>query len=380
MRARALPAMVAVVTALALAPPAQAGLGGLLKAMSALGKGAAKAGGAVKAGKAGLGALKGAKLLGATVAAERVFVHVADDGARVGLYLADDGAGALKVVTEAGDELAHTPASLKTYVDDLDAMADVTPEAGVDLYLDADLLPRLAELDVGPNTRLWLANIDGPSLPLRKAADGALEVAVVAEPGGAGRLWFRLGGEAVEAAVELAMRPTEGRDVVVADPDCTGAIEGARPVGDVGEAIRGARGTLVVVTDRPLDPAMETLAVAHDLDLVVLGLADICPTDSPPLPEAELCVRQAHAATTVGQLWAAGSTAAAPLVVSGVVRREDWLAVQGSGLIGLHRVATALIETSGSDDPPPWVILVSVVVGLGVLAIKFALSRKPSAV
>ncbi len=87
-----------------------------------------------KLGKLGKGAavLKGAKVLGVGVAAERVFLY-ADDIGRVGVFVADDGSGALKVVMKGGDEVAHTADSFKGLVGDLDEMAKVADDAGVDV-------------------------------------------------------------------------------------------------------------------------------------------------------------------------------------------------------------------------------------------------------
>ncbi len=123
---------------------AHAGLGSLLKAAAKVGATAGKAGAkGAKLAKGGA-ALKGASILGTTVAAERVFLHTADDVGRVGMFVAADADGALKVVMRGGDEATHSVDSLKGLVSDLDEMAKV-----------AD--------DVGDNTRLLLANTDGPS-------------------------------------------------------------------------------------------------------------------------------------------------------------------------------------------------------------------------
>lgn len=345
--------------------PADAGLGSLVRAAAKIGSSAGKAGGAaVKgAGAAAKGgaAFKGASALGAAVAAERVFAHTADDAARMGVYVAssDDG---LRVVLEGGDELSHTPASFSRFVDDLDEMARVSDDAGVDVYVDADALPHLASLELGPNTRLFLANTDGPSIPLRVAADGMAEV-------GTKRTWLRPGRvlddvalELLEAAVDLADdrldRPVR---LVVTDPDC-GPVPGALAAPAAARA-----GELVVV----LGPFAGD--VPPGVDVVVPGIDDPCPAAGGGAIDALRA--RVLAASTVEDLWTLGAVDAAPVLAE--VRLEgSRLVVRGAGLLGTHVLAA---PAEGSDDPPWWFVAGAVVLGAVFVGWKVRRARAAAA-
>lgn len=270
------------------AAPAHAGIFSLLSGAAKLGKLAGKAG---KAGKLAKGAsvLKGAGKLSALVAAERVFAHTARNANRVPVFVtkADDG---LKVVLASGDELAHTPGSLQRFTRELDEMAQLSDEAGVDLYLDASVADDLAQLPLGPNTHVYLANIDGPSLPLR-AVEGVTQAKV------GNNLWLRLGSEALERAVLLAASPPVEVEVVTSGP-C-----GVEPLEAMQQAAPGQ--TVVVlddldVTDRA---AWVAYASAHQLDLVVLGLDEVCTADT-PAPAAQQAASRVSQAPTWADVWA----------------------------------------------------------------------------
>lgn len=285
--------------ALALAAPAQAGIFTVLKGAAKLGSLAGKAGKTAKLAKLGKGAalLKGAGKVSAVVAAERVFAQAARHADAIPIYVtrADD-LGGLKVVMEGGDELAHTPGSLQRFTAELDTMADASEAARVDVYVDASAAGDVADLALGPNTRLWLANVDGPSLPMRAAADGAPEVRV------AGDLWFRLGTEALEQVVGFAPQLADAQ-VTYAGPCGHDA-----PL----DAASGA-GTLVVLDD--LDPSEHALwraeAEARGIDLVVLGLEGVCDGDR-PLAEAAATAEAARRAATLGDLWALAGSGVPP--------------------------------------------------------------------
>lgn len=289
---RRAPAAVAVVVAgLALAPPAHAGI---LSALSALSKVARVAGSAGKAAKLtklakGSAILKGAGKLTAVVAAERVFAHAARSGSRVPLYVtkADDG---LRVVMGSGDELAHTRDSLGALTRDLDTMAAGSAEAGVDVFLDASVAGELGDLAVGPHTRVWLANLDGPSLPLRAGTvPGTTEVAV------ARNTWVRFGTDVGDAALQVA----------TSVPDVTVTVSGpcgASPDEALAEADAGDTVLLLSHLDEPAWAAWRADALDRGIDLVVLGLDEVC-DGVQPSEQAHTLAEAATRAPTTGDLW-----------------------------------------------------------------------------
>jgi len=153
--------------------------------------------------------------------------HVPDDAARTALSGADDGAGGMKVLTQAGEQMTQRPEGLVGMRDELAGIAGAVLDAGVDLYLDASMLARLDCLKAGPNTALLLPNIDGPSLPLRINSAVLTEGALARSAGCLGWQWFRLGSKSVQAAIRTGSRELdqEATSVWIHDGDCVGAPE-----------------------------------------------------------------------------------------------------------------------------------------------------------
>jgi hypothetical protein len=336
-----------LIVALGLSAPAHAGLFSALKGVTKLSKMASSAGKVTKAAK-GASLLKGAGQLSAVVAAERVFAHTASSASRVPLYVtrADDG---LKVVLSSGDELVHSPASLQRFTAELDEMATIADDAGVDLFVDASVASELAGLPVGPNTRVWLANVDGPSLPLRATADGAAEVGLGHD------LWVRLGTDLAQVAVQIANAPVAA-EVTVAGP-C-----GTDPAEAIDQQLPGD--TLVVLDD--LDPsgrdAWVDYAAEHGLDLVVVGLADVCSDAALPVRAA------AERAATTADLWALAQAEGPPVLEHTGSRLQ---VQRGDVLLAVHLTALR-DEYVAPEEEDPYAPLkgfaVLCVAGLGWLA------------
>lgn len=349
---RRLPWLVLPAALLFTPPAAHAGPGAILKGLAKLGKAGAKAGKAGKLAK-GTAALKGAKTLGAVGAAEAVFRHTPTSGARVGLFVADDGAGALKVVTESGEQLSHSADELGRMVDDLDQMAKVTPEAGVDLFVDPDALHRLGDLKLGENTRLFLANVDGRSLPIRHVASGGHEIALAVDGTGAGRFWLRLTTEAAEVALRLAMAPDDQARLVVADGECAPMAGVDEVASDPSALLHDADATVVLLTETEPSAVLMADAQRVGVDLVAIHL-DVCVDASEPVPQAMAAIGRKQAAQTVADHWALAANAEQPTQVTEVHERGDWLDVVGPGFRATHRISAALPD---DDEPPLWLTL-----------------------
>jgi len=325
--------------------PAEAGIGSLLRAVSKVGGKAGTVGAkGAKLGKGGA-ALKGAGALGAVVASERVFLHVADDVGRIGVFVADDGAGALKVVMRGGDEAAHSVDSFGRLVDDLDGMGGALDGAGVDVFVDASAIGRLDSLAVGKNTRLFLANTDGASWPIRRAAGGAVDVGV------ADRIWVRVGAHVADVALDVALRvatmPLHGDEPrAVVDPDCDGSTT-------VGEAIASAEPgeTLLLVGEASDldDAALVELAMAHGVDVVLLGLAEVCPAGEPDAPQLGVVLARMAETHTLGELWAVAADDGAPLVLDQVEMASGQIVVAGAGIVSVF----AMPDTP-AEELPEW--------------------------
>lgn len=324
--------------------PAHAGISALVKLAAKLGS-VGKAGSAgaksAKLAKAGT-ALKGAAALGAVGAAERVFVHVADDGARVAMFVASGGDDALKVVGRAGDEASHTAGSLRRMVDDLDAMGDVAPDAGVDLYLDAGALDRLADLPVGANTRLFLANTDGPSWRLHRAADGAAEVAV----GPSTRL--RVAHTSLDLALRLAqhqLRPDGEAPEVAAECD-------GDPVRSELEAAAVGQVLVLLVEPGPATERALEAAAEAGVDVVIIEQPGVCAVD--PAERTGGLLARAAEAETLADLWALGATEELPRLVERVEELADHVVVSGAGFAALHAVGGEAVPEEVADEPPEY--------------------------
>ncbi len=98
-----------------------------------------------------------------------------------------------------------------------DASSTIKRRPASRLFIDESALARLDDLAVGDNTRLFLANTDGPSWPIRQAANGATEVGVAK-----GR-WLKLGAHLADVSLGLALRisslPLDGTETrAVIDP------------------------------------------------------------------------------------------------------------------------------------------------------------------
>jgi len=345
---------------------AEAGIGTLLRAAAKVGSAGAKVGKVGKLGKAGA-VLKGAKFLGVGVAAERVFLH-ADDIGRVGVFVADDGSGALKVVMKGGDEVAHSADSFKGLVGELDEMAKVADDAGVDVFIDESALARLDDLAVGDNTRLFLANTDGPSWPIRQAANGAAEVGV------AKGTWLKVGAHLADLSLDLALRlsslPLDGTETrAVVDPDCDGAVTAE-------EAVDGAEpGDLVLLVGEPAETAeLVALAEAHGVDVVLLGLADVCPPGEPSPPELTDLLTRMASTRTLGELWAVAAKDGQPLVLDTVQDLESMAVVAGDGVVSVfHQVTEDVVE---EELVPEWAKApLGALILFGFLGLKFGLGR-----
>lgn len=407
--------VVAVCLSLSLAPrPAQAWVGALIKAAAKVGSVGAKAGaragavgakagakaGAVgaKAGAAGAKAgvaLKGASVLGTTVAAERVFLSMADDVGRVGVFVADDGAGALSVVMRGGDEATHSASSLQRLIGDLDEMARVADDAGVDVFVDPSALGRLDTLAPGANTRLFLANTEGPSWPIRAGA-------VHPEIGVGSRAWLSVdpvARVALDATLKLATSPLTSPvgQVLALDADCAEAaipsVVGADRLSTAVEAAQPGE-TVLVLTDAPLphDQVVVALALTHGIDLVVLGVDDVCVPAAEHAAGAahpvEALLAQIHEARTLGELWSVGR--AEPRVLELIQGSTTQLSLVGDGLVSTHsRVdamlgeiwSTAAEDLSAAEDPsaaaagagepedvPAWFVSLVLILPVGLLA------------
>jgi hypothetical protein len=338
-----------------MAPPAaHAGLGSLVRLVAGAGKVATKA--APVASKGALG-LKGAGKLGALVAAERVFAHVADDAARVPVFVtrSDDG---FRVVMAGGDEVAHDASSLKTFTADLDAMAGASDEAGVDLYVDRSALGDLAGLSLTENTRIFLANTDGPSLPLRTLGDGGVEAA--AAPG----LWLRTDRIAFDLAVEVAQQAVSVSEVLA--PAGCGGVD---PKAAIDAA---AEGDLLVVLD-DVDPADReawlAYASAHGVDLVVLGIAEVCAGDALS-PTAAATAERAARATTVAEVWTSAGVFDLGAVAHAL--EDEALRLRGAAISAVHRGASEPAAAAATDvdsiEPPlallAWATVAGLVIGV----------------
>ena len=311
------------------APPASFGwIGAVAKLASKAGQASKAAGAASKGATAAKAsaALKGASHLGALVAAERVLAHVADDAARVPLFVskADDG---LHLVI-AGEEVVHDAAGLRRVVDDLDAMASGSDGAGIDVYLDASALESAHDLALGPRVRLFLADVDGPSVPLR------LEGGVAAVSPARG-VWLDVGSTLADAVLEVATSD------LVRPPEVFGC-EGA-PAPSAGDL----DGQVYVVLDGLSDAERaewEQYADAHGVDLVVLGLSGVC--EGGQLTPAGVAARQqALAATTHAALWSLAAPSDADVDgAARVMQLKDGFRLVTGGLEVRH--ATSSAETT----------------------------------
>jgi len=372
-------AAVAVPLALA-APPAQAGLGSLLKAAAKLGRAGkvgAKGGSLAKGGAA----LKGASLLGAGAAAERVFLHAADDVGRVGVFVADAGDDAVKVVLRGGEEASHSVDSMRGLVRDLDEMARLSPDAGVDVFLDPNALRHLDDLPAGENTRLFLANTDGPSWPVRRAEGGVAHVGVGPGDGAGGRAWLRMGPSVADLGLELALRLSSAPVVTGAtrsaavDADC-GEATSPPVAATAAEALQASQpgDTVVLFAESPEQHAADAaeLAERHGIDLVILGLAEVCPAGQPAPPSLTAVLQRVLATQTLGELWAVGTTEAAPRVFDEARQLGDRLVLTGPGVVAVHAVADVGDAVAGDDDElPEWVkAILGGCILLGFLAVK----------
>jgi hypothetical protein len=288
---------------------ARAGIGSLFKAAAKLGKVASKGGTAAKATVVGGVAARGALVVGdAGLSASRVLRHVPDDAARIGLSVADHGAGGVKVVTQAGEQMRHAPNELAGVLDEFDAMAGATAEAGVDVYVDASMLSRLDTLEIGPNTRVLLGNLNGSSMPLRGGPKGVAEVALARSADGMGRLWFRLSSRSGQAALRVAMqeRDQSSTTVLVHDVGCVEPPRDTQRADDRLAALAEAEGAVVVLTSETDDLRLAALASACEIDRVLLRLDDVGKSGGGPC--ASEVLNHIWQTETLGEQWAAVET------------------------------------------------------------------------
>ena len=147
---------------------------------------------------------------------------------------------------------------------------------------------------------------------------------------------------------------------MVVDADCE-AVNGARVAPDLEASVETAEGTVFVLTDRALGDDAIWLAQHHGIDLVVLGLDEVCPPDRPATPAAVQHVNDALSAKTYGELWAIGSNEA---VVDLADLEGDWLHIRSAGLLAVHRVFDT---ASNPDEPPLWIYPLAVVISIPIL-------------
>ncbi|HHO49528.1 MAG TPA: hypothetical protein ENK18_01345 [Deltaproteobacteria bacterium] len=273
-----------------------------------------------------------------------MFLSMADDVGRIGVYVADDGAGALSVVMRGGDEATHSAASLRGLISDLDEMAKVADDAGVDVFVDPNALGRLDALATGPNTRLFLANTEGPSWPIRAGA-------VHPELGVGPRAWLEVGRlerSALELVLQLASGPliSPSGPIRVLDADCGGATDPALSELSVAthldEIVGGAQPGEVVWVLAEADPApgeVAQLARDHGIDLVVLGIGEVCLPDHAVDQGLAPTLEEVHGARTLGQLWSVGRGGASR-VITRIEPDASQLGLIGEGLVSVHRLAT----------------------------------------
>jgi len=366
---------VALVASSALVAPAPADAG-LLSGLAKLAKVGAKAGKAGKVAKLG-SAVKGAKFLGAAVAAERVFAHSARSGSRVGVFVAEEG-GALRVITAVGDDSMESVGGVNRIVGEFDEMAGATTDAGVDLYVDPSALSRLSELKIGKNTKLFLANTDGPSFPLRHVSGSLPEVGVGPDA------WLRLAESGLELGFRLASQPwrSSSEQTLGLLPEGCGTETTSLDTEELREELQGGAGDVLIVAERDGDvlrgpggtiPVAEILELAerHGIDAVVLGIDDACTTHEDGRTRALTLLTGLADAQTVGDVWTLLGTDAAPLVVDELEDFEGALRSSAASAT-LHMWSSVElpplpVEATDDDDPPAWFIALGVL-GLAVFA------------
>jgi hypothetical protein len=186
--------------------------------------------------------------------------------------------------------------------------------------------------------------------------------------------WVKTGAHLADGALDLALRiatlPLDGTETrAVIDPDCEGAVTPEQAVG-AAEA-----GDLVVLLGEEAETAeLVALAEAHGIDLVVLGLADVCPPGEPSPPElAEVLARMATT-RTLGELWSVAADDGAPLVLDTVQDLQSMAVVAGDGVVSvLHQVSEEVVE---EDVVPEWAKApLGALILLGFLGLKIGLAR-----
>jgi hypothetical protein len=287
--------------------------------------------------------LKGAKALGAGVAAERVFAKTADDLNRVGVFVAKESDGSLRLVFRGGDEVVHTPSSMRQAVGELDEMGDALPGAGVDVYLDADALSVLDQVPSGANTRLFLANTNGPSWQIRMVETpvGMLHQVQVAS-----NTWSSVADVASHLHRLTPHQLEEAPKVLDAQgcPNGIGEDASALDPATMNDVLGQLSGDVVVVVTDIDDETTELQALAqlYDIDLVVLGLQDVC-------DDAPAAVSNIHRANTFTDLLGAAATDDDPIEITSVAEANGSLAVFGTAQA---TIVTAVHRLLPPEDVP----------------------------
>jgi hypothetical protein len=276
---------------LTLSTPAEAGVGALLRLVAGAGKVASKGAGAAKVvGKAGtVGRVAATTSKVGSLAIGARVLTLADDPSRVAVFVAREGDDVLRVVYAGGDDAVHSAAGVRQTVGELDAMAAVADDAGVDVFLHPNALDTLTDLPVGPNTRVFVA--DGASAPRAvRAAPGA----TVSIDGGHGAL--RVGVDVAQQAIGWLGLPVDSPEVVHLDDSC------GTSTATLDAALAG-QGTVVLIAARGRSPNVPDTDLA---DLVIFELDAVCDADGELVPAAAATTERARAATDVGALWTAG--------------------------------------------------------------------------
>ncbi|MBX2801262.1 MAG: hypothetical protein KTR31_26530 [Myxococcales bacterium] len=340
---RTLGCLVVLVAMALAAPPAEAGIGGLIRAaVKAGGKAGSKAGAkaGTKAGAVGAKAgAKGAAAAGTAVAAQGVFAGSVDDVGRLGVYVADKGDGTFSAITRAGDDLAAGSDDIARTFDDVANAAD---DIELDVFVDRSAVGRLDDLDVGEGTRLYLADADGGSLPLRRGMDGP---EVELDEG----LWMDLAKEAGWATFDLAVEVGQQSAGLIdtvwpIDPDCDDDGVQASLGAALSEAAPAQ--TVVAVTAQPTPDGATVRALAKEagVDLVVLQVSEVCGVDGQVSAETSEVIARVHAAESRADLWSANRGSDDGQRIVGERFENDELTLAGVGIAASH----------GTEEPPAW--------------------------
>jgi hypothetical protein len=366
--------VLAVTLALVAAPSAEAGPFSILKGAAKLSK-LAKVGKVAKLGKVGAlgkaGALgkggvlaaKGGMMLTAAVAAERVFASVADDGARVAMFVTREGDDAFRVITRGGGDEVMSGAQLKTHLGELDEMAHAAPEAGVDVFLDPALAADVPT-GVGAKTKWFAANPEGKSWEIVAGTQGPT---VELWPNVRASMTMDVAGSVLGMADTL-LPPAAKRTWQSLPSRCDAGVEGMSPATDDDPDFRTAS-RVVVLDDAEPFANLADRSLNHrsgfEFAMIRLVVDDPCNTTVPGLEAAASGLQRAP---TLDAVWTALAALGTVEVTGAEIRDADALFEGVAGALPFEVAVHTELEFGGAtakeDEPPLFAKILAVPLGL----------------